>query len=439
MVEQVAGRLALESGAVFDGWLFGAATSASNGEVVFNTCMAGYQEVISDPSYAGQVVVMTHPLMGNYGCRDDTAESYRVHCRALVVRELSADAGHARAERTLDEELRRWGVPGLRGVDTRALTRHLRDHGTLRGVIAPASSMSAEEQVDAARCAPTVTDQDLVAEVGHDQAVIEWSEPLDASLERVVTIAGTRHRFGGVRVVVVDMGVKYNQLRALRSRGADVFVVRHDAGIDDVLALRPDGVLLSNGPGDPVRLDGPVALTRALLDRRIPLLGICLGHQVLGRAIGATTSRLPFGHHGGNHPVADQERGTVWVTSHNHEFQVDADSIPADSGWYVSERNLNDQSVEGLRHRNLPAFSVQYHPEGAPGPQDRAEVFDEFLRMCQDGAPRATGGDGRPHLAVEQPAPRCVLVIGSGPVVIGQAAEFDYAGTQACRALREEG
>jgi carbamoyl-phosphate synthase large subunit len=447
VAEQVAGRLALESGAVFEGWLFGADVAASNGEVVFNTCMAGYQEVISDPSYAGQVVVMTHPLIGNYGCRDDTAESYRVHCRALIVRELSADAGHARADRTLDEELRRWNVAGLRGVDTRALTRHLRDHGTLRGVIAASASMGAAEQVEAARRAPTVTDQDLVAEVAHDRPVLEWTDRLDPALERVVELAGTRDAFSGVRVVVVDMGVKYNQLRALRSRGAEVIVVRHDAGIDDVVALNPDGVLLSNGPGDPVRLDGPVALARALLERRIPLLGICLGHQVLGRAIGATTSRLPFGHHGGNHPVGDQERRTVRVTSHNHEFQVDAGSIPPDSGWYVSERNLNDQSVEGLRHRDLPAFSVQYHPEGAPGPQDRAEVFDEFLRMCRSGVPQrpvalAPLGDFDGGTYPDAPLasrPRCVLVIGSGPVIIGQAAEFDYAGTQACRALREEG
>jgi len=511
VAEPTAGRLALESGAVFDGWLFGADVETSNGEVVFNTCMSGYQEVISDPSYAGQVVVMTNPLIGNYGCRDDTAESYRVHCRALVVRELSRDAGHARAERTLDEELRRWGVPGLRGVDTRALTRHLRDHGTLRGVIAPSASMSAGQQVDVARGAPTVTDQDLVADVAHPASVFEWTEPLDATLARVVELAGTAGAFTGVRVVVIDLGVKYNQLRALRSRGADVVVLRHDAGLDEVLAQRPDGVLVSNGPGDPVRLDGVVALTRALLTHRIPLLGICLGHQVLGRAIGATTSRLPFGHHGGNHPVRDAERGTVRVTSHNHEFQVDAASIPADSGWYVSERNLNDDSVEGLRHAERPAFSVQYHPEGAPGPQDRAEVFDEFLAMCrhrgrvrtgegEDGhrallrqasAPVASAAEtppaspppprapaelagttpvlalaslglddgtfqGGPSLddgalpgelsraarvsgALDFSPPRCVLVIGSGPVVIGQAAEFDYAGTQACRALREEG
>ena len=445
MAEAIAGRLALESGALFDGWLFGASADATNGEVVFNTCMTGYQEVISDPSYAGQVVVMTNPLMGNYGCRDDTAESYRVHCRAMVVRELSIDAGHAGAERTLDEELRHWGIPGLRGVDTRALTRHLRDHGTLRGVVAPSAAMTAAEQVSAARAAPTVTDQDLVAAVAHESPAFEWTTPLDATLERGVELAGNLGAFAGARIVVIDMGVKYNQLRALRSRGADVIVLRHDSSIDDVLAHRPDGVLLSNGPGDPVRLDGAVALARGLLERRVPLLGICLGHQVIGRAIGATTSRLPFGHHGGNHPVRDEELGTVHVTSHNHEFQVDAASIPAGSGWYVSERNLNDNSVEGLRHRSLPAFTVQYHPEGAPGPQDRAEVFDEFLRMCT----QARGGEGEDgRRALLRPAsaplasagkPRCVLVIGSGPVVIGQAAEFDYAGTQACKSLREEG
>jgi carbamoyl-phosphate synthase large subunit len=297
--------------------------------------------------------------------------------------------------------------------------------------------MTAQAQVALARSAPTVTDQDLVAEVAHEEAVFDWTAPLDATLERGVQLLGTRGAFTGIRIVVIDLGVKYNQLRALRSRGADVVVLRHDASLDDVLAQRPHGVLLSNGPGDPVRLDGAVALTRSLLERRIPLLGICLGHQVLGRAIGASTSRLRFGHHGGNHPVRDDERGAVYVTSHNHEFQVDAASIPSGSGWYVSERNLNDDSVEGLRHRDLPAFSVQYHPEGAPGPQDRAAVFDEFLRMCattpvnSKPAERIAATGGAP--------PRCVLVIGSGPVVIGQAAEFDYAGTQACRALREEG
>jgi carbamoyl-phosphate synthase large subunit len=491
------GRLALESGATYEGILFGAPLEhAQNGEVVFNTCMTGYQEVITDPSYAGQVVVMTYPLIGNYGCRDDTAESDRVQCRALVVRELSADIGHPRGERTLEEELRRKGIPGLRGVDTRALTRHLRDHGTLRGVIAAASAMTAAEQVEAARSAPFVSDEDLVGMVSIDEPWRAFTEPLDVTLHRGVMLAGSENAWTGTRVVVVDYGVKLNQVRALRSRGAEVILVRQDASIEDVLRHDPHGVVLSNGPGDPSRLPHAVQLCRDLLERRMPLLGICLGHQILGQAAGASTSRLGFGHHGGNHPVRDAETGAVYVTSQNHEFQVDGATLPQGSGWYVSERNLNDGSVEGLRHRELPAFSVQYHPEGAPGPQDRAGLFDEFLRLCSAG--RAGGGDalaqtalrgspsrnviasrsveplrelatnphpllaeanggnstsptnalgvaatdsgGTPDLSAGGPElPKCVLVIGSGPVIIGQAAEFDYAGTQACRALREEG
>ena len=431
------GILALESGAVFEGALFGAPLEGTTtGEVVFNTCMSGYQEVITDPSYAGQMVVMTHPLIGNYGCRDDTRESPRVHCRALVVRELSPDVGHARADRSLDAELRLFGVPGLHGVDTRALTRHLRDHGTLRGVIARAGSMPGQELIAAARTAPFVTDEDLVGAVSIAEPWRPFTDPLDAPLHRGVELAGSAGAFAGTRIVVVDYGVKHNQLRALTSRGAEVILVRQDATIDDVLRHRPHGVVLSNGPGDPSVLPHAVQLCRDLLQRRVPLLGICLGHQILGQAAGASTSRLKFGHHGGNHPVRDEQTGAVYVTSQNHEFQVDASTLPADSGWFVSERNLNDGSVEGLRHRELPAFSVQYHPEGAPGPQDRAVVFDEFLRMCASTAPAR--GEQR-AVRPQGEKPRCVLVIGSGPVVIGQAAEFDYAGTQACRALREEG
>ncbi len=506
----VPGRLALELGAVFEGLLFGAPLNpATSGEVVFNTCMTGYQEVCTDPSYAGQMVVMTHPLIGNYGVRDDHAESARMHCRALIVRELSERVGHAAAHRSLDEELRRYGVPGLRGVDTRSLTRHLRERGTLRGVIAIALSMSPEEQVELARRAPWVSDRDLVAEVSQTEPWTRWDEPLSAELELGVRLAGSVGRFAGLRIVTLDLGLKRNQLRALRSRGVEVITVRHDADLDFVMSHRPDGVVLSNGPGDPSRLPGAVRLAAALLERRLPILGICLGHQVLGQAAGATTSRLRFGHHGGNHPVRDQQTGAVYVTSQNHEFQVDAASLPDGSGWYVSERNLNDGSVEGLRHRDLPVISVQYHPEGAPGPQDRAGVFDEFLTSCAahgDGAaslasppgnatlalsselsngaadfPAASEADGlegaggareaqalrrrglQPRqeedaarrsgradvraeadrhpqaLSPSSDRPRSVLVIGSGPVIIGQAAEFDYAGTQACKALREEG
>jgi carbamoyl-phosphate synthase large subunit len=466
--EEVRGRLALESGAVFEGTLFGAPLGADgiSGEVVFNTCMTGYQEVASDPSYAGQVVVMTYPLIGNYGCTDAAMESWRVHARAMVVRELSPQVGHPRGERTLDAELARWGVPGLSGVDTRALTRHLREHGTLRGVIAAVESVGAEEQVEAARRALSVSELDLVGECTIREPYQEWSEGLDDTLERAVRLAGGVGRFGDLRVVVLDYGVKRNMLRAVRSRGASVVVLRADAGIEDVMEQDPDGVILSNGPGDPSRLPHAVRLCQDLLERGVPLLGICLGHQVLAQAIGARTSRLKFGHHGGNHPVRDDVTGAVFVTSQNHEFQVDADSIPEDSGWYVSERNLNDGSVEGLRHRSLPAFSVQYHPEGAPGPQDRGPVFDEFLSMCAANsgesparsataagtAPAAGGLSLAPDSTAARVAaaalasaaaggekPRCVLVIGSGPIIIGQAAEFDYAGTQACKALREEG
>ncbi len=467
MPEDVRGRLALESGAVFEGTLFGAplGDAGTSGEVVFNTCMSGYQEVASDPSYAGQVVVMTYPLIGNYGCTDAAMESWKVHARAMVVRELSPQIGHPRGERTLHEELLRWGVPGLHGVDTRALTRHLREHGTLRGVIAAASAMSADEQVEAARRALSVSDLDLVGESTIREPSMEWSEGLDDTLERAVRLAGAAGRFSDLRIAVLDYGVKRNMLRAVRSRGASVVVLRADATVEDVIEQDPDGVILSNGPGDPSRLPHAVRLCQELLERRIPLLGICLGHQILAQAIGARTSRLKFGHHGGNHPVRDDVTGAVFVTSQNHEFQVDAETIPEGSGWYVSERNLNDGSVEGLRHRTLPAFSVQYHPEGAPGPQDRGPVFDEFLSMCaaarsgesagrQATAARTAPAEGGRVLAagstaatvaaaaaasVSSDKPRCVLVIGSGPIIIGQAAEFDYAGTQACKALREEG
>ena len=378
-----------------------------------------------------------------------------MHCRALIVRELSERIGHGAADRSLDDELRRQGVPGLRGVDTRALTRHLRDRGTLRGVIALASALTSEAQVELARRAPWVSDRDLVAEVSQTEPWVSWEEVLSPELERGVRQGGGLGRFRGTRIVTVDLGLKRNQLRALTSRGAEVVTVRHDADLDSVMRHRPQGVVLSNGPGDPSRLPGQVRLARQLLELGVPILGICLGHQVLGQAAGATTSRLGFGHHGGNHPVRDELSGAVYVTSQNHEFQVDAQTLPPESAWFVSERNLNDGSVEGLRHRSLPVISVQYHPEGAPGPQDRAQLFDEFLtlataygdgvaELCADGAGGPEAGASAERSTSPVPPspperPRCVLVIGSGPVIIGQAAEFDYAGTQACKALREEG
>ncbi len=262
-------------------------------------------------------------------------------------------------------------------------------------------------------------------------------EPLHPALRRGAgVVVGARGAGSGLRIAVLDFGVKRNTLRSLASRGAEVVVLPHSASLQEIDELKPDGVVLTNGPGDPASLAPQVALTREVL-AKYPILAICLGHQLVGRAVGGSTSRLPFGHHGGNHPVVDMVSGEVFVTPQNHEFQVDAASIDPESGWFISERNLNDDSVEGLRHRKLPVISVQYHPEGSPGPQDRQHLFDEFLGLCRNPTPRASASAGLPGTVDQQI--RKVVVLGSGPIVIGQAAEFDYAGTQACRALREEG
>ena len=429
------GWLVLESGAAFPGTWIGAPPSSHRGptfgEVVFNTCMTGYQEVCTDPSYAGQILVFTQPLIGNVGIAEVDLESARAWCRGVLVAECSLTAPHWQAQATFGGWLQDQGVPGLERVDTRALTRHLRDHGTLRGVIAPADGRSVPELAQLARCSPATADQDLVAEVSCRE-VERWGEPLHAALSRG---AGRSHG-AGLRIAVLDLGVKRNTLRSLVSRGAEVWVLPHSVSLAQIEALEPDGVVLSNGPGDPATLDPQVELVRQLLPR-YPVLAICLGHQLVGRAIGGSTSRLPFGHHGGNHPVVDLLSQEVFVTPQNHEFQVDAASVDPDSGWFISERNLNDHSVEGLRHRRLPVISVQYHPEGSPGPQDRQYLFDQFLQLCRGRTwqvPGATPAAPGRELGLSR-----VLVLGSGPIVIGQAAEFDYAGTQACRSLREEG
>ncbi len=422
--------LVLEDGRSFVGVPLGA-DALGQGEVVFNTAMTGYQEVLTDPSYAGQMVCMTYPLQGNYGVRDADAESARPWARALIVRWACPAPSHHSSEASLDEYLRRWNVPAITEIDTRALTRHIRINGAQRAVLVhePAAPTQArlDELVATAKRVTPLAEQDLVAETSRTKQE-EWLEPLPPELR-------TRRRSdgAGLLVAVVDYGVKTNILRSLRERGCRVVVMPHTATWADVQASGADGLVLSNGPGDPAVLDGPVELARAALGR-IPMFGICLGHQIMGRAAGATTSRLPYGHHGANHPVKDADTGRVHITSQNHEFQVDAVSIPA-GDFYVSQRNLNDSSVEGLGHRRLPAFSVQYHPEGCPGPQDNQHLYDRFIDMVRSGAPVAKAVAGMK----EQPRPRKVLILGSGPIVIGQAAEFDYAGTQACKALREEG
>jgi carbamoyl-phosphate synthase large subunit len=400
--------------------------------------MTGYQEVLTDPSYAGQMVCMTYPLQGNYGVREADAESARPWARALVVRWACPVPSHHSSEGSLHEYLQRWRVPAITDIDTRALTRHIRTHGALRAVLTHEDAVpDAARLADMARAARRVTplsEQDLVAQTSRT-AREEWLDPLPPELRPRHLATGE-----GLAIAVVDYGVKANILRSLRERGCRVVVLPHVATWADVAASGVDGLVLSNGPGDPAVLDGPVELAREALGR-IPLFGICLGHQVMGRAAGATTSRLPYGHHGANHPVKDLETGAVHITSQNHEFQVDAASVPP-GDFFVSQRNLNDGSVEGLGHRKLPAFSVQYHPEGCPGPQDNQHLYDRFVEMVRERRPGSSRDcvAGAPVVGAAQPEkPKKVLILGSGPIVIGQAAEFDYAGTQACKALREEG
>jgi carbamoyl-phosphate synthase small subunit len=360
--------LVLEDGSHFRGESIGAAVDAE-AEVVFNTCMTGYQEIATDPSYRGQMVCMTYPLIGNYGVTDADAESRRPWIAALIVRESVDDYSNWRAEGGLGTWLKRWGVPGLGGVDTRALTRRLRATGTLRAVLAHyEGSVDVPALVERARRVQPLGEQDLITEASIAE---RYQLPVGGPAKRIV---------------VVDCGIKQNIIRSLGRRGADLVVVPHLTSSGDVLALKPDGIVLSNGPGDPAALPELAKVVGELVESGTPMLGICLGHQLIGIAAGGTTSRLPFGHHGGNHPVKLLGGGQVHITSQNHEFQVDGDSLPAHSGFVVSQVNLNDRSVEGLRHRTKPMFSVQYHPEGAPGPQDNQYVFDRFLELVNRGA-----------------------------------------------------
>jgi carbamoyl-phosphate synthase small subunit len=351
--------LALEDGTVFGGIAFGASGTAG-GDLVVNTSQTGYQEVCTDPSYAGQVVVMTYPLIGNYGRLIDDDQSTRPWLRALVVG--TATAAVLDDARQLAALLRGDGIPAIAGVDTRALARHLRTTGCLRGIVTAPGMVDRDAAVEAARAIPSWEGQDFVAQVS-PAAVTDIGDPAE----------------GGPLVAIVDFGLKANIVRSLRRRGARVRVLPHTADPADALAPDVDGLVLSPGPGDPARLEGPVALARAAIEDGRPLLGICLGHQIVGRAAGAETRRLRFGHHGANHPVRDLELDRVQVTAQNHEVQVVGDTLPPDSGFRVSQVNLNDGSVEGLRHRTKPIETVQYHPEGAPGPLDALEVFDRFV------------------------------------------------------------
>ena len=351
--------LALEDGTVFPGIAFGAA-AAAGGDLVVNTSQTGYQEVCTDPSYAGQVVVMTYPLIGNYGRIIDDDQSIRPWLRALVV--ANATAAVLDDVRQLAALLRDSGIPAIAGVDTRALARHLRANGSLRGIVTEPGFVDRVGAVERARAVPRWEDQDFVGQVS------------PASIMDVGT-----HDEGGPLIGIVDFGLKSNIVRGMRRRGARVRILPHTISTAVALAPDIDGLILSPGPGDPGRLAGPVALARAIIDDGRPLLGICLGHQIVARAAGAETTRLRFGHHGANHPVRDVELGLVQVTAQNHEVQVVGESVTPASGFRVSQVNLNDGSVEGLRHATLPIETVQYHPEGAPGPLDALAVFDRFV------------------------------------------------------------
>jgi carbamoyl-phosphate synthase small subunit len=354
--------LALEDGTLFPGVAFGAPASGG-GDLVVNTSQTGYQEVCTDPSYAGQVVVMTYPLIGNYGRLPDDDQSVRPWLRGLVV--ANATAAVLEDARQLAALLRDHGIPAIAGVDTRALARHLRANGSLRGLILEPGRLDPLAAAGRARGVPRWEDQDFVDAVS-PASVIEIGSPAE----------------GGPLVAIVDFGLKANIVRGLRRRGARVRILPHTASPGDVLAPEIAGVVLSPGPGDPARLDGPVALARSVIEAGRPLLGICLGHQIVGRAAGAETTRLRFGHHGANHPVRDVDTGYVQVTAQNHEVQVVGSTLPRGGGFRVSQVNLNDGSVEGLRHRELPIETVQYHPEGGPGPLDALAVFDRFVAAC---------------------------------------------------------
>jgi carbamoyl-phosphate synthase small subunit len=359
------GVLALEDGSVFIGEPFGALTDVA-AEVVFNTGITGYQEVATDPSYRGQMVVMTHPQIGNYGVADSGAESIQPWISGMIVRELAQQPHHWESHTRLEDFFSAWDVPGLQGIDTRALVRRLRDSGTQRGVLQHSrpggfTESDLEAVREAARNAPSVSQLELVSDVSD-----------------ILPHAGSGELSD---VALVDYGSKWNILRSLERRGVRPRVFAWDATASQILETRPKAILLSNGPGDPSRLPTVVGELKTLIQSGTPVVGICLGHQLVGLAAGATTSRLPYGHHGGNHPVRDLRTGRVTITTQNHEFQVVAETIPSASGFEVSQVNLNDGSVEGLRHRELPVFSVQYHPEGCPGPQDSQRLFDEFLSL----------------------------------------------------------
>jgi carbamoyl-phosphate synthase small subunit len=375
--------LALETGRVFAGKSFGAEGEAS-GEVVFCTALTGYQEILTDPSYQKQIVVMTYPHIGNYGTHDSLNESGKPYVAGFVAREFSATASHWQAAGTLLEYMKTHGVVGIEDIDTRALVRHLRDAGACRGIIA-AGDADPKALVRKAKSSGAMVGADLVKEVTCAEPY-RWKQTLPSSLPAA---PAKENQDEGPRrkVVLMDFGVKNNIMQSLAERGCDVTVVPASTSADEILNLKPDGVMLSNGPGDPAAVTYAIETIRRLVGHnekaRLPLFGICLGHQLLGLALGGKTYKLKFGHRGANHPVKDLTTGKVAVTTQNHGFAVDIDSL-AGKNVELTHVNLNDNTLEGLRHKSLPVFSVQYHPEACPGPHDAHDLFDRFIGLMRN-------------------------------------------------------
>lgn len=368
--------LALEDGSVFEGVSLGAGVQRT-GEVVFNTAITGYQEIFTDPSYTGQIVVLTYPQIGNYGANRADNESRHPYIEGLVVREFSPVTSNWRSENRAEAFLAEYNIPVIAEVDTRKLVRHLRERGAMRGIIS-SGTREAAELIEAARRAPSMQGLNLVEKVSTAETY-EWTEGIDPVSASDKPSAPAETQF---HVVAYDFGIKRNILRHLVHLGSRVTVVPAATSANDVLSLKPDGVFLSNGPGDPEPLTGQIAEVRKLIGKT-PIFGICLGHQILGQAFGGKTFKLKFGHHGANHPVLNRLTDKVEITSQNHGFAVDPDSLNS-SQVEITHVNLNDQTVEGLRHKSEPVFCVQYHPEAAPGPHDSHYLFHDFIRLMQE-------------------------------------------------------